>query len=336
MLAAALFLAASASAASFKDQFRATRFLKVNLHAHTDEHADRSFEDGKGDGDGSPSEVVSWYAGKGYAFTALTDHNELTRADAALLGVELTSQFGPAHRPVHVGAVCVDAEARGVRDPSPAAGAAVLQKTIAAAQAAHAKLIVVNHPNWEKGVEPQALLAAKGFNALEIASGHPGVERDDAAASESAEALWEDLLASGRDVFAVAADDAHDYHGAAAPHERDVRAPGRAWVELWSKGGDKESACAALGAGRFYATTGPELRSLSLDQDELDVEVAGNWNDRSDRIELLGPRLGSRERVVAASRASSLRYNLKGGEGYVRVRITQGGHKAWTQAYRVR
>ncbi len=334
---AALLLAFPAHAAPFSDDIRAVKFIKGNLHAHSNSQHGApgkclSYADGCGDGDSDPAAVASWYAAAGYGFAALTDHNELT-ATTGLPGVELTSYYGPKKLPVHVNAICVAREAKGVRDSKETA-AAVLRQTIAAARSAGAALVIVNHPTYAGALGKAELTSVAGYDALEIASGHPKVTADDAAASENAESLWDDALTAGLNVWAVAADDAHDFTGALQAGESELRPPGRAWVQVWADSAD--GVCDALKNGRFYASTGPELKSLTVHGNEIGVEVAGSWDAAADKIEFLKKKTGPKENVASASTYASAKYLSDGTEGYVRVRITQAGRRAWTQAYRVK
>lgn len=335
----ALLIPAAAGAASFSERVSPSRFFKGCLHAHTNSHAERGYAQGKGDGDAAPGDVLARYQALGYDFVALTDHNELTQAPAAgltaLPGIELTSSYGPKATPVHVGAVCVQGPAKGVRARSGGAEA-VLEATAARARSAGAALIVVNHPTWRRALGRGDLSPAAGFNAIEIASGHPDVEKDDRAAPESSEALWDELLSAGGRIWGVAADDAHDYQDKVQPGEDGLRAPGRAWVEAWADSPSQDALCAALGAGHFYASTGPELSRLTVSGNEFALSVSGPWDERTDRIEFLKRRTGGREAVVKTSSRSAASYLCDGSEGYVRARVTQGGKRAWTQAYRVR
>jgi hypothetical protein len=330
---AVLLLVQTADAAEFAEHFRATGFYKGNLHAHSNDHAARGYLDGKGDGDAPPDQVVAAYAGLGYDFLALTDHNELTVPSAGgltlLNGIELTSHYGKKKIPVHLGAVCVNKEEKGAHFDS---AADALSGTIAAARAANAALVIVNHPNYAKALSSGDLAGASGFNAVEIASAHPEVEKDDAAAAKSAEEIWDDLLASGADVWAVAADDAHDYSGKVQPGESALRPAGEAWVQAWARASSASDLCAALKAGHFYSSTGPQLKFLSVKGGEISVEAGGNWNAKTDKIEFLKEK-GA---VLSTSRSAAASYLCDGSEKYVRVRVTQGGKKAWTQAYRLK
>lgn len=329
-----LLLSPLARGAEFAETVSATSFFKDNLHAHSNANAAGEYETGKGDGDSSPEAVLSWYAGHGYDFAFVTDHNELTKTSVAQ-GIELTSAYGKPYKPVHVNALCVDKPARGVYDRG-GSESGVLAKTLAAA--AGAPLVVVNHPNYGNALSLAAVKAAAGFNAIEIASGHGEVQKADAAAAASAEDMWDAALAErlssgGPWVYAVAADDAHDFDGTIKEGEKELRAPGKAWVQAWR---DSGGVCDALAAGHFYASTGPALKSLSVRGNELKLEVDGAWDAAKDRIEFLKKRSGKAESVAASSSTNPASYLADGSEGYVRARVTQAGKKAWTQAYRVK
>lgn len=314
--------------ASFADRVEARRFFKGCLHAHSSEHAERSYEKGKGDGDASPAEILAAYASRGYAFVSVTDHNQLTLASGgptALPGIELTSRYGPKPaRPVHVNALCVDREVKGVSGPEKS-GAEVLAETVALARASGAALVVVNHPNYAGGLSASDLDSVAGFDAVEIRSGHKQVGADDAEAPLSAEMMWDRLLRAGRAVRAVAADDAHHFKGAGDAF------PGQAWVQAWAPSASAADLCAALKAGRFYSSSGPDLSSLTVGGDSFSLEVSGAWDRDRDRVEFIADGT-----VVATRREAAASYRLAGGERYVRARVTQGGKRAWTQAYLVR
>lgn len=236
----------------------------------------------------------------------------------AIPGVEVTSSAGPKgrRRPVHANALCATTGAKGV--VLDASHAVVLAQTIEAARSAGG-LVAVNHPTYHHALSESDLLSAPAFELLEIASGHPDVPN-------GAEELWDALLTAGKPVFALAADDSHDF---ASPGEG--RVPGQAWVEAWSADASVNGLCAALRAGHFYAAKGAKLSSLGVAPGFLEVTVS-DWDAAKDTVEFIG----SGGRVLAQTSASPAHYAPKGGEGYVRARIKQsGGRRAWTQAYRV-
>lgn len=317
-------LALPAGAASFKDGFKATSFTKGNTHAHSS----------ASDGDASPEKVLGWYAAHGYGFAALTDHDKLVAAKVAGLvvvpGVEVTSRAGlpGRHSPVHVNALCVREDEAGVTRLT---AAQALTDSIARARAGGAAFVVVNHPTWARGVSSSDLLSATGWDAVEVASGHPLVAKDDAAATASAEAMWESALDAGRDVRAVAADDSHDFDGTVKKGEPGLRAPGKAWVSAWDVGATADSVCSALKAGRFYASTGAELESLEVRGAALTVAVA-DWA-LGDKVDFVASVPGG-HRLTSVS-AATARYDLQGDETWVRARVVTSKGRAWTQAFRV-
>lgn len=311
-------------APAFRDEVRASAFLKGSLHAHSD----------RSDGDSPPEAVLAWYAARGYSFAALTDHDRLVAAPApgivAVRGVEVTSRAGRPGRmkPVHVNALCA---ARGAAGETRETPASALAGAIGLARQAGARIVVINHPSWTGALSGREVAAATGWDAIEIASGHPLVERDDASASESAEDMWDAALAAGREVHAIAADDAHDFDGTVKPGEPGLRAPGRAWVGAWGAAGSEASVCEALAAGRYYASTGAGLRSLVVAGGAMTVTVEA-WDAERDSVEFVVH--GGRGRRVVRVAANPARYALEDGDRLVRARVLQARGKAWTQAYR--
>lgn len=320
--------------ASFVEKIEARRFFKGNLHSHSNDHQERGYGEGKGDGDVPPEEVLAAYAGLGYAFASVTDHNQLTVVPGsgitALKGIELTSHYGSKPtKPVHVNVVCVDRQAKGIPGPGKS-GAAVLQETISIARQTGASLVVVNHPNYAHALTQADLAASPGFNAIELASGHAATRKDDAEALQSAESIWDDLLTSGREVWGLAADDAHHFKGGGHA------TPNRAWIEAWADSASEADLCRALREGHFFASTGPRLDSLVVRGNSMTVLVSGVWNPKADKVEFLSRKTGENESIAAVGADARASYLLAGSEGYVRARITQAGKRAWTQAYRVR
>ena len=305
-----LLLSVSASAApSFETRVDARDFVKVQLHVHTTES----------DGDIAPDAAAAWYASHGFAAVAITDHDKLTRANAAgitlIPGVEISSHGGK--KPVHVNALCGSTALKGAHAATPREA---LADAVSRAKADGA-LALVNHPNWMGALDAGDLAAVQDFDMLEIASGHPAVADDGGADRPSAEALWQTLLDGGRRVYAVGADDSHDFLKAG-----EDRKPGRAWVDAWDADGD--SACDALRDGRFYATTGARLKALTVSGAAMTVDAADFLPGSV--VEFLGPRA----ELLAKETAVPAVYTLRGGETFVRARVRlRDGRRAWTQAY---
>jgi hypothetical protein len=307
----------------FTEAIDVSTFQKGNIHTHTN----------LSDGDHPPDQVYAWYRERGYAFLAVTDHNNLTEPSrfralerkkrfVMISGEEVTMRG--AGKQVHVNALC---HKRTI------GGKSFDTQRQALAWAVHevteqGGVALVNHPNWDWALTADDLPAARGAQLLEIASGHPYVHTQGDADHLSHEAIWDAALGSGLDFAGVAVDDAHIY-GPNAP--ANAARPGRAWIQVFAAEPTREAICEALGRGRLYASTGVSLKRIVVKDDAYAVYPS----DPSALVEFVG--LGGR--VLQSGKAGSdgaARYQLVGGEGYVRARVTSGdGKQAWTQPSRV-
>jgi hypothetical protein len=310
---------APATPGHFPVTFEATWFLRGNLHAHTT----------RSDGDRPPEEVYAWYRDHGYAFVAVTDHD--LRIDPAefralevpgfviLSGEEITMNV--AGKPVHVNALChqrtigggerssvEDALSHAVREVRSQGGVAL-----------------VNHPNFGWGLSVDDLPHARGAQLLEVWSGHPHVRTAGGAGRPSHEAMWDTLLAAGHGFAGVAVDDVHFLDAQADPA---LAGPGRGWVEVFGADTTASAICASLAAGRLYFSHGVELRRVFVTSDTLGVAPIGD----DVVVEFIGAGGAVLDTVRPPAGAEAI-YRLRGGEVYVRARVTlPSGARAWTQA----
>lgn len=307
----------------FAAPFDVSTFLKGNIHAHTT----------RSDGDRSPQVVYAWYRDHGYAFLAVTDHNILTdpaiyrlleRAGHFLMipGEEVSMLGGG--KQVHVNALChehtIGGHLFGTQREALAWAVAQIKK--------QGGLALVNHPNWDWALTADDLPAARGASLLEIWTGHPHVRTLGDEGHLSHEGIWDVAYARGLPVAGVGVDDAHAY----APNAPEGTArPGRAWVHVYGAELTRRSVCAALAAGRLYASTGVTLERIAVTEDTYAVFPA----ERDVTVEFVG--YGGL--VLASSGVGedgAARYQLGGGEVYVRARLTsRDGRRAWTQPSRL-
>lgn len=307
----------------FAEPVEVATFQKGNIHTHTT----------LSDGDRPPHDVYAWYRDHGYAFVAVTDHNSLTdpavyrllerkKRFVMLTGEEVTLRG--AGKQVHINAICTrhtiggksfdtqrEALAWGVREVLAQGGVAL-----------------VNHPNWDWALTADDLPAARGAQLLEIASGHPHVHERGDETHLSHEAIWDAALTAGEGFAGVAVDDAHAY----APRAPENAArPGRAWIQVFAAEPTRAVLCEALARGRLYASTGVTLKRISVREDSYAVYPA----DRAAKVEFIG-KGGAVLQAGKAGEDGSARYELRGGEGYVRARVTNAdGKRAWTQPSRL-
>lgn len=330
----------------------APRFLKGQLHAHTNR---------SGDSDTPPEEAAAWYAAHGYDFVVFTDHNRITEIPAPpgmllLAGVELTQNLPTCEPPPEPGFACLlhinalfvtprsgdGIAAREAEDrpgppaswgPIPSLGRADLYGRAVDRARALGGLAQLNHPNFHRGADLKVILAlaGRGLSLIEIANQAVDSDNEGDARHPSAEALWDAALGQGARVYGTASDDAHHYGDAAK-----VRARG----ELAYEGdlgfvmvrADRSAAGlrAAIAAGDFYSSTGVMLDRLELSRESvaIDVHSPAGAAITEPLIEVIADGA-----VVSRERGAALRFDPRGrAKGYLRVRITdRKGQQAWTQ-----
>lgn len=306
-------------ASRFAETLDVSTFQKGNIHTHST-HSD---------GDAAPQDVYAWYRDHGYNFLALTDHNVLTdpaiyrllerkRRFVMIAGEEVTMRG--AGKQVHVNALCTRQTIGGKLFDTQREALAWAVRQIQA----QGGVALVNHPNWDWALTAEDLPSARGASLLEIWSGHPYVHTLGDETHLSHEAIWNVELGAGETFAAVAVDDAHIY-GARAP---DLAArPGRGWVQVFAQELTRNAICAALAKGRLYASTGVTLKRIAVSEDSYAV-----WpSDVASTVEFVGTQ-GVALQTGLPGKDGAARYALKGGETFVRARITaRDGKHAWTQ-----
>jgi hypothetical protein len=289
-----------------------TTWFKGNLHVHTD----------RSDGVTPPPEVVSWYRDRGYDFLSITDHNlqsvtsELLEAVdlgglLVLRGVEVTDRVGG--RPVHLNGIGVHEVVlpQGGEDVP-----TVIDQNVDAVERAGG-LAILNHPNGLL----RAAISAEEVSSSRVeffevccsdylgGSGHPSTDE-----------IWDEVLSSGRRLWGVAADDAHDF----GPESRD---PGSSWVMVEARELSGSAILEALRSGAFYSTTGVLLDEVERGPERLCVRI-GDYEAYGFRTEYIGEE----GRVLSTSERGESCQELSRGEVYVRARVLRSdGARAWVQ-----
>ncbi|MGH9194209.1 MAG: CehA/McbA family metallohydrolase [Acidimicrobiia bacterium] len=295
-------------------------WYRGNTHTHTL----------NSDGDSTPDEVVRWYREHGYHFLVLTDHNSVTNvegvnalhgADAQFLvirGEEVSGQFGG--KPIHVNGLNV---ARPVTPQGGSSVAEVIQRNIDAIRTASG-VPHINHPNVGWTITAEDLKQIWNDRLLEIFNGHPFANNLGGGGHPSLEETWDEVLSSGKLLFGIAADDAHDFKRPWAP---DARRPGQGWVMVRAKALTASAIVEALERGEFYASTGVEISDYESSQTtvRLTVREAGTTKYRVLFI-------GGGGRILKEVLDNPAVYTITGDEGYVRAKIVDSnGKQAWTQ-----
>lgn len=254
------------------------QYFKASLHTHS------TVSDGKL----TPEEVKKYYKKAGYSILALTDHHivarhpELNDGDfLTLTGIELgldSEDYCPpasfTGKTYHINLIAKDPD--NLWQPYPPK--TVTEENRDHAQAAHwdqrertcslenaneiikrAKeegfLAIYNHPTWSKQSYPD-YAGLKGLWALEIRNTHNCLKGYD----ENNGRVYQDLLELGNRLSVVAADDSH-------------RVPmiGGAWTMIGAEELTYPSVIAAMEAGHVYASCGPVIHSLSMEDSVLRI-----------------------------------------------------------------
>jgi len=226
-------------------------------------------------------------------------------------------------KPIHVNALCHGHTIGGAELPTPRAAV----RRAAAEVRAQGGVALLNHPNFEWALSTADVASPNGVHLVEVWSGHPWVRPGGDARHVAAEDMWEAALDAGLTVWGAAVDDVHQLDAHADP---TLAGPGRAWVEVYGAERNAPAICSALAAGRFYFSGGLALHHLRVAGDELRIEPAAPA-----RVELLG-RGGAALATSDAAPGAPAVYRLRGGEGWVRARLTgRDGLRAWTQPFAI-
>jgi hypothetical protein len=287
---------------------RPGRFYRGNIHTHST----------RSDGMKSIEEVVAAYRDHGYDFLSLTDHflerydypvvdTRPFRTDSftTIVGAELHAPMTEAGDRWHIVAVGLPLD---FAPPSESETG----PQIAARAAAAGAFIGIAHPAWY-GITLQDAESIEVAHAVEIYNETCLWLND----RPDGWHLLDMLSNTGRRLSAYAADDAHfkDWMP-------DWRA---AWINVKAERLDPESILAAMKAGHYYSSQGPEIRNVRIEADTIRVECS--------------PARGIFLCGKGARYASVLGTNLRWAEfprgrfvdGYVRVTVMDHGDKrAWS------
>jgi len=276
-------------------------WLRGNLHAHTT----------ASDGRQPIQEVITAYAGHGYDFLMISDHDRLTGPDEyaklnthgllLIPGNEVTA--GGPHL-LHVNAErCVA--------PTPD------RQIVIDAINAGPGFAVMNHPNWLSDFNHcsfENLERWQGYLGMEIYNGT--IHRLNG--SPYATDKWDRLLSAGRRVWGFANDDSH----------LPVADVALGWNMVCAQERSVPAVLDAFRCGRFYASTGVTITRLAVTGSRIRIETAN-----ADCI--VAVRQDGRELAAADSR--DLEIEVPADTRYVRFECLGHGRKAaWTQPFHIR
>jgi hypothetical protein len=167
--------------------------------------------------------------------------------------------------------------------------------------------------------------AYSGLTANDI-TGFPIMEILNATTGSS-ETIWTELLDRGEMVYGVTVD---DNHGVVTGEPL-----GKAWVQVSAEELKSESVCTALETGRFYASTGVELKRISVRSDRMYIVINPQPSDQpTDYVtEFIGINNTILHSVIGYYPSFGLSEN---DTGYVRAKIHGPTGLAWIQPVKIK
>jgi len=303
----------SVSAAAAQGQW-----YRGNTHTHT------AFSDG----DTSPSVVVRWYKEHGYNFVVITDHDHYTpidrlNADFGQPGVFLVVGGVEVTDKIHLNAINVSESLQ----PQGGIDAVDIMNRNARAIRAAGGLPHVNHPNWVWYLTVDQLLAATEVSHFELFNAARDCNSGGGGDTPSTEEMWDRVLSTGRVLYGLATDDAHNFYGEFGAGRAN---PGRGWIMVRAAELTAPALMAAIDRGDFYASTGVELVNYVPNDHDIRLELPADTDYPHTRYHTFF--IGRDGQVLKQDESFKPSYRFRGDELYVRVRVeASNGTMAWTQ-----
>ncbi len=329
------------------------QFYKANLHCHT------TFSDGRL----TPEEIKEEYKSKGYSVVAYTDHDILIPhpelADETFLPlngyeIEVNEEREGAFADIKTCHICMialeqdnlkqvcwhrekylSANAVKHRDQvqfyeeepdyerkySPQCISDIMRRG-----REHGFFVTYNHPAWS-GENYEQYSRYENMNAMEICN----YGCYSAGYEDYTPGIYDDMLRAGKRIFCIGSDDNHN----ASAHDDPRWDSGGAWIVIKADKLEYRTITKALEEGNFYASQGPEIYELWIEDDKLCVVC-------SDADKIVLSTANRRIMCVLAGEGEVLNraeFDLKESDiltkgGYIRITVRDfNGKHANTNAY---
>lgn len=289
----------------YKNPFKSDgKWFRGNLHTHTN----------CSDGILPSQEVVKQYYEKGYQFLAITDHSKLTRVEnfprpdfLLLNGEELGGGISKAGTGFHILAINIDKEISVDENTSAQEAIDLIRNNGGEA--------IIAHPYWSS-LTVEDLLSLEGYIGIELFNTTClfGIGRGYSFTH------WDDLLTRGRLTLGISVDDSHQDTRGYQPLDTFG-----GWIMVKAEKLSAEKIMASIREGRFYATSGPEIKDITVEENEITVKTSP-----VKVIDFIADHSMGR-RWTAEGILESAIYNPGGDEKYIRVQcIDEKGEMAFS------
>jgi len=275
------------------------KWFKANLHAHTlDSDGDKSFSD-----------RIAEYREHGYHILAITDHEtphdvrSLSSKEYLVIGGMETHPICPFEEDkYHLVCLNVPADLTFPEDTDADTRIAVVKKL--------GGEVILAHPYWS-GFNINHLLAITGYAAIEVYNATAGK-----IGKPISSVHWDDLLAHGRYMPAVAVDDVHG--------GRDIF---MGWTMIKARTLSVRSVLSAIRTGCFYSSCGPIIEDFHIEEKEIVVRCSS-----AVEIHFISQKcLGRSFYADNDKELTTARCFLHDDMRYVRAEVVdRNGKRAWT------
>jgi len=300
----------------------------------------------------APDVVVRWYREHNYNFVSVSDLNYYTPPEGLKALFDAPGRFlvvpgsEPSKDPIQPGNKIVDTIGIGIKGPVDAPEGA----TVAAVLDSEAKAIrragglpIAAHPNLTYALTAADLVASDqtlGPRFFEVWNTEPGMNNLGGGGKPSTEQIWDEVLSSGRVMYATAVDDSHHFYDFISSRATGspLSNPGKAWIMVRARELSVSALLEAMNRGDFYASTGVVFESYEAGPSRIRIGLSDHTRDLGWSLPGANPQLyrtdfiGKGGIVLMHDETLNPTYEFTGREVYVRARITNSdGQVAWTQ-----
>lgn len=283
------------------------RFYRGNIHTHST----------RSDGALEPEEVCRLYRDSGYDFLCLSDHfvpkygfpivdtaPYRTNSFTTILGAEIHAPANSHGEVWHILAAGLPADfAQTAADESGVA--------LAARARAAGAFVGIAHPAWSGLTIEDGRAMADAAHAVEIFNNTCLLE----SSRGDGGYLLDQLLDEGRRLTAYAADDAH--------FKYDDGFGG--WMMVKAEANEREALLAAMKAGLFYSSQGPEIRDFAIEGGEAHVACSPAAN-----VALIGRGTRVAHKIGRQQTGAVLPIDKFAGDWFRLVVTDAAGKSAWS------